>query len=331
MPVPADTTPVRRLVLRWVADRHTRHHGPLTLQRRKIYILPTRYGLLFGAMAVVLLLSAINYGNSMAFAVAFLLMGIGLMDMYHTHQNLLGLMLEPLQAKAIFAGMTANFPLRLHNPSRRPRMSILLESPDGNVTAVDVPGQAQIVAELAVNSKQRGLLSAPRFAVSTRHPLGLFRAWTWMQLEMDCLVYPQPLAKASLPANSLGTEGEQRPTSIAGQDDFNGLREYRQGDSYRHIAWRHVARRDGDPITKIYTHPTSAQLWLDYDELPELTCEERLSHLCRLVLDCESRSIRYGLRVPEQDIAPDLGIQHKESCLRTLALYGLEGTHSHVT
>lgn len=331
MPIPADTTPVRRFVLRWVADRHTRHHGPLSLQRRKIYILPTRYGLLFGAMAVVLLLSAINYGNSMAFAVAFLLMGIGLMDMYHTHQNLLGLTIEPLSAKAIFAGMTAQFPLRLHNPSRRPRMSILLESPDGYVTAVDVPGQAQIVSELTANSKQRGMLSAPRFAVSSRHPLGLFRAWTWMQLEMDCLVYPQPLPKAWLPANGTGVEGEQRPALIEGQDDFNGLREYRQGDPYRHIAWRHMARRDGDPITKIFSHSANAQLWLDYDELPELNREERLSRLCRLVLDCESKSIRYGLRVPGQDIAPDLGIQHKESCLRMLALYGLEGTHSHDT
>ncbi len=310
---------LHRLRERWITDRHPRQASPLSLQRRTIYILPTRHGAYFGVLVALLLLGALNYDNDLAFALAFLLIGIGLVAMYHTHRNLLGLRLEALPAKAVFAGAPMRFPLRLTNPSRRPRLGLALAACADRMIHVDVPGRAQILTELVVDGGRRGLLAAPRFSVSTRHPLGLFGAWTWVHLEMDGLIYPAPLASA------YRLDSVHPPASDA---DFNGLRAYRQGDPYRQLAWRQMARHDGEPITKLFEQPASAELWLDYHDLADGDTEIRLARLCRLVLDCEAKGIRYGLRLPSQCIGPALGLRHAEACLKMLALHGLaEGAH----
>ena len=46
------------------------------LERRSLYILPTREGLYFGAMLGVILIAATNYANGLAYALAFLLASV---------------------------------------------------------------------------------------------------------------------------------------------------------------------------------------------------------------------------------------------------------------
>ena len=63
---------------------------PLTLVRRRLYILPTRAGLTFGALLFLMLLAGLNYGNSLALFLTFLLAGFALVGMQQCHRNLLG-------------------------------------------------------------------------------------------------------------------------------------------------------------------------------------------------------------------------------------------------
>ena len=62
--------------------------------RPKCAIMPTPAGYAFAAMVFALWLGAMNYSNSMGFALAFLLTGIGLVGMHLTHANLLGVELR---------------------------------------------------------------------------------------------------------------------------------------------------------------------------------------------------------------------------------------------
>jgi hypothetical protein len=56
------------------------HVGDLRLDRRRVYILPTRAGLLFGLALFTMLLTAINYALALGYALTFLLAGVGLAD-----------------------------------------------------------------------------------------------------------------------------------------------------------------------------------------------------------------------------------------------------------
>ena len=55
----------------------------MRLERWRIYILPTRAGLLFGLALFTMLLAAINYGLALGFALTFLLASVGLVSMLH--------------------------------------------------------------------------------------------------------------------------------------------------------------------------------------------------------------------------------------------------------
>ena len=68
----------------WVLARVRRQPGPVSIRRQKIYILPTRQGVVFAVMTFVLLLGSMNYSNSLGFALTFLLAGLGLVGMHHT-------------------------------------------------------------------------------------------------------------------------------------------------------------------------------------------------------------------------------------------------------
>ena len=61
------------------------------LGQRQIYILPTRYGVLFAGMLLAMLVGSLNYGSNLGFLYTFLLAGIGLSTILETWRNLLGL------------------------------------------------------------------------------------------------------------------------------------------------------------------------------------------------------------------------------------------------
>lgn len=293
--------------------------GPIVLDRRRVYILPTRHGLLFGAVIIAILLGAINYDNGLAFALAFLLASLGIVSILHTWRNLLGLRVEAGRCTAVFAGEQAHFPLGLRNDSAELRPAIVLAPAGGDVTVHDLaPGLNWV--EVARPATRRGRLALGRFHVATRFPLSLFRAWTPLELAMDCLVYPAPAPQRGLPPGEAGASGSGGDKG-QGQDDFASLRPYHAGDSLRHVHWKTAAREQGIH-TKLFSGEAAQELWLAWDLLPGLDTETRLSRLCRWVLEADAAGIRYGLRLPTRVIAPDFGPGQRRRCLEALALFG---------
>lgn len=306
------------------AAQPTRPQRPLVrLRSRRIYILPTRTGLLFAATLLIMLVGSINYNSSLGHGVTFLLVGIGLASMVQTHRNVAGLRLRSGRAPAVFAGELARFPVHLQADGPD-RVAVALQGADGPPTVGDVAAGDGLESCLTVRrpAHQRGRLSAGRVRVFTEYPMGLFRAWTWVTLDAACIVYPAPETGDVPPPVPYPHEHGSREGSAAGVDDFQGLRGYRPGDSPRRIAWKRLPP-DGDPVTKQFEGQGSSEVWLDWEPLQGLEAERRLSRLCRWVLDCEARGQRYGLRLPGKTVAPDSGALHQRRCLEALALLRL--------
>ena len=112
-----------------VLERHFQRKGiddTRIHNRRRVYILPTRNGFLFAATLMVLFLGAINYNNSLAYVLSFLLGSVSLVGLFFTHRNLAGLIINPAQADPVFAGETAYFPLFIDNRGMLQRLSLKL-------------------------------------------------------------------------------------------------------------------------------------------------------------------------------------------------------------
>jgi len=296
--------------------------GPVTLDRRRIFILPTGHGLVFAGMLLLMLVGSINYALSLGFVLAFLLGGMALVSILHTYRNLAQLTISAGRTMPVFAGQQASFTLCLNNSSATERLAVglMLEKPHSQF--VDIPAGETVYASLTMPAPQRGILRPGRFTIFTRFPLGLFRAWSRLGLDTACIVYPQP-DTAKLPQLT-GIQGRGGKAATAeGSDDFRGMRPYHRGDSLRHVAWKAVAQGRG-MLIKQFSGQTMPELWLDWDDLAGMATEARLSRLCGWVLDAQNAGLSYGLRIPGTTLAPGDGEAHQRACLEALALFGTE-------
>lgn len=294
---------------------------PIVLTQRRVYVLPTRAGLLFAAALLVMLLGAINYNLSLGHALVFLLAGLGIVAILHTFRNLVGISISTGRSEPVFVGEIAHFGLILHNPRDEERRLLHLSLPSGGEDSVDLPPCADAEARLGLPATKRGWLALPRITIETTYPLGLIRTWSYAAPGAHCLVYPQPAAAAPpLPA-SAGDAGYRMQDS-RGSDDFAGLRGHQPADPPRHVAWKAAARQGAAaPLqTKQFSGAGSENLWLDWDATPAtLDAEARLSILARWVLDAADGGYSWGLRLPGTTLPPTR--DHLHACLKALALY----------
>ncbi len=313
----------RQRIDAWVLGRVPRQHGPVTVTRNRVYIVPTRFGWGFALMLLVMLLGAMNYSNSMAFALTFLLGGLGLVCMHHTHANLVQVQLRAGRTRPVFAGEMAHFELLIDNPAARPRYALSCTWARGMAqgSSMDVPAGSYCSHSLAAPAPRRGWLDSAIVEISTEFPLGLFHAWTWAHLDMRCLVFPRPAAPGLPPPLTAG-EGGSLGQARSGQDEFSGLRNYQRGDPLRSIHWKSLPK-SVTPMVKQFSESVERALWLDWSATPGATVEERLSRLVRWVLEADAEGRAYGLDLPDTRIAPGHGEFHRHDCLRALALFQL--------
>jgi uncharacterized protein (DUF58 family) len=297
--------------------------GVIVLVHRRVYILPTRLGWMFAATLGILLAGSINYALSLGFALTFALGGMGFAAMVHTARNLAGMAVSVGRTEPVFAGESAQFRLYLDARASFDRPAILVRHlGSGAQLVLSILAQAIGEAVLAVPTKRRGWLPLGRVMLETRFPLGIFRAWSYVEPEARCLVYPKP-EHSPLPRTSPEAAAGMVRALAPGNEDFTGLRAYQLSDSPRHVAWKSVARTE-QMLTKQFSGEAAVELWLDWALLPDgLSLERRLSRLAGWVVAAERAGARYGLRLPGTEIAPDRGEAHRAACLEALALYRL--------
>jgi len=304
---------------------HTDRQGQITISPRQVYILPTRYGLLFAILVVVILIASINSASNLGFLTGFFLASIGLVSMVLTWWNLAGLRITPLSTEPVFAGNPARFMLRLHNDRSRSRPGIAMGTTAGAAAAsvTDVGGNSESTPGLMLHASRRGILRPGRIRLSTDYPLGLFHAWCYLQTAQQCIVFPSPAREAPR-LTSPDDSGVETGDSGRGADDFIGHRYYRDGDSLQHVDWK-VAARERGLFCKLFGSDRADQLCLDWEALPDVGTEERLRLLSRAILDASDMRMDYSLRLPGKEIEPSRGQRHALQCLTALALFGPDG------
>jgi uncharacterized protein (DUF58 family) len=311
-------------LLQRVRDRRQRRHEnssePAILCLGRIYILPTRNGVLFGLVLAAMLFGAVNYGNSLAYALMFLLTSVAIISILHTHRNLAGLVVQAGLCRPVFAGEPALFPLGLSG-GNTPRFALVIQEAGASEPVItDLDVQVLQWEDIRLPATERGWLERGRVTVSSSFPLGLFRAWSYIDLPQRCLVYPSPEREGPPPFAADG-EGEKQAATTQGSEDFSSLREYRPGDSLKHVHWKALAREQG-LLTKAFTGSGSRNFRLDWDYLSGLGTEARLARLCRWVLWADACGQPYQLAIPGIRIPAAHGGEHRQRCLRALALFG---------
>jgi uncharacterized protein (DUF58 family) len=315
------TTPWRLRLAQWQA-RRSPPAWRVALDHRRIYILPSASGWGYLLTLALVFLAAVNYQNSMAYALAFCLCGLFVVTILHTYRNLSGLVLQAEPPSPVFAGEQGRIGLALESAGRE-HQAIYLGWTAAQLQRCDLgAGEGQRL-QMLLPTTSRGWLRAPRIRVQSHFPLGLLRAWSWVDLGQRVLVYPQAMA-GPLPARSgPAADAEDHGWHVlsTGVDDFQGLQDYRPGDSWRRLHWKAYSRGQA-LLVKAFAEVGGRDPALDFDAVdgPE---EQRLSVLCHWVLELYRQGRPFALRLPGVELPAAMDEPHREASLRALALHGL--------
>lgn len=286
---------------------------PIELHRRRIYIVPTRFGLGFSILLLVMLVGALNYANNAALLLTCLLGAASSTSMLSGFRNLDGLALRQIRAGYAIAGQPIEVMLAVETV--RARQAIRLDMDDES-TAFAVPANETAVVKLLLPTSVRGWQPLPRLRIWTTWPIGLFRAWSWLRPDQSVLVWPLPEAAGPPPR---GPADDARHMRLYRGDELASLREYRPGDPQRHIAWKASAHHD-NLLVKDFELPEHRPQWqLDWRQLRAMDNESRIARLARWVGEAQAQRRTYSLWLPGTEIAAGSGPLHYAHCMNALA------------
>ncbi|MEW7866666.1 DUF58 domain-containing protein [Aeromonas diversa] len=285
----------------------------ITLSRHNLFILPTRLGWLFLLTLFSIFLLGANYQSNLVLLLAYSMGSLLLVTMQLTHRNLSGLRLAGSSPQLGEVGCPAPLPITLSGHAR----ALVITQNDSQLHLAESHSGVQTLT-LALMGARRGRLPLERLRIESCYPLGLFRCWSLLDLELSLWLAPSPLAAPLLDPEG---EGEQdvphvRPAPIG---DFHELRPYQRGEPQSRIAWRQLARGRG-LLSKRFSEGGGAPDCLTLGRVRG-DLEQRLAtlawwcqHLCH-----EGHPFTLVLEAPQ---GPDASAAFLRECRWALARYG---------
>lgn len=306
---------------RWV-QRRIPAQTSVELGQRSIFILPSREGTLFIVALAAMFIGGVNYQNSLIMGLTFFLTGLLLVAILQTFRNLSGINFGSEPSEPGFVDDFVMYTITLQSSKKKyshESIQIGFVRLDRQTCAVECGEISKV--KLFISAKKRGLQKPGRLLVQTSYPLGLLRAWSWVDLKLEGLVYPKPLEGPKPMQGIAADENHEAELKTIGVDDFSGLNSYQPGDPLSRVYWKVLAR--GLPLaTKSFEQPMTEASWLCRDTVTG-GLEEQLQVLTFWVLKLTQSQAPFGLDLGSHRIPVNSGEEHKRVCLEALALYGL--------
>ena len=346
---------------RWFAKRAPKSDSA-TLNLRNVYIFFSREGLLFAVLLAITFIAGINYGNNLVLGLCFYLISVWLISFHVTFAHISGLKVQLVDVTMAEVGKPVWVTLKVLNTSRQPRRQLMLRfDQDSEVgTGLDALEfklgtkqkhrksitsdrsehanaaknqqksvllsclQDEQMIRLPIKTCVRGQLELPRLQVKTVYPLGIMRAWSYVYFAQLAWVYPKPLtfdwqtqySQANSKDLPLGGQYTQ------GQDDFDRLDSYIEGESLARVSWAHVARGQG-MLTKHFGDPIGHEQLLAYNDMPAATHEQKLAQLAYGALTLGQLNVPFKMQLADdQAFETDMlgqGEIFAQACLLRLA------------
>lgn len=299
--------------LRWFKPG-PRDAQPVRIANRRIYVIPTQFGLFIGFALAALNLGSLNYNNNAALLLGFVVISLCNNALISGHLSLLGLQLRSQTPAPVFAGKPLQIQVAITPRHQEPQAFTLRYAEHQQHFTL---GAEESSACLSIATHQRGAFLIDRISLNTVQPLGLARAWCYLNLQEHVWIYPHPAGKALNTWLAVSEHGQGRSARQKSEQPHH-LREYRSGDSRKQIAWK-ASARSGQLQVREYEPASADDLLLDWAQLADLEYEARISQLCLWVLQAEQKQRRYGLKIPGKQIAVGTGETHQRHCLEALA------------
>ncbi len=264
--------------------------------------------LIFIAFCLVFLLQAYMHNNNIVYLFIFFVVGIVLNNYFLTKKNIKGLEFFFINIENQFAKESLKIHIRVENRTEIDRYDIHIN----DEISFSIPANSKKEIILTKLYPKRGKYKLEPLIVTSSFPLYLFdQYYAELDLNQEIIIYP-------------AKEGESldkffgKEKSIYGErEDFKGVREYRESDSFSQIHWKSLAK--GKLMTKEYYYEIERDTYdFDYNRISG-DIEKRLSQLTLWVIEANKKGYNYRVKLPNR-ILNSLDYSLKE-ILTTLALF----------
>ncbi|HHQ4571747.1 TPA: DUF58 domain-containing protein [Aeromonas veronii] len=301
---------------RWL-DRRIPPARQITLGTHSLFILPTRMGLLYLLVLLAIYLLGTNYQNNLVLLVAYCLGSLFMAAMWLTHRNLLGL--ELLGGPQVLGEAGSQLPIRILVQSPRPVLAIRFSLNEGTLWLAQADAVPRTLI-LPVSGSRRGPLPLGRLRVESRYPLGLFRCWSLLDLQLEGWLAPKPAFGALRGEHATESEGHQGQPAPAPLGDFDTLRTHQTGEPLSRVAWKQLAQGRG-LLSKQFHEPLQDDTHLTLQRVTGGDLEQRLAVLAWWCTDYGKRGIPFTLTLANQTLGPDSGAAFVQRSLLALARF----------
>ncbi|HEY7666812.1 MAG TPA: DUF58 domain-containing protein [Actinomycetota bacterium] len=216
-------------------------------RRRRAFRLRKRAAALMGG-AVVLFLLGTNVQAGWLFVLSALLLGTVIAGAMLPGRMLRGIRIERRAPAEVHQGDEAYVELVVSNPTRRLRAGIVADDPMFSPASFEVgtlrPGERVELGAVRV-AERRGPQEGGTVTLRSAAPFGVAERRRSAPAPAPCLVLPKvwPLgALAFVDAAATTERALHSAPRRGGGPEFLGVREYRSGDSMRHVHWPSTAR-----------------------------------------------------------------------------------------
>jgi uncharacterized protein (DUF58 family) len=208
-------------------------------------IRPTKVGIWFVALTLLIGVAATNTGNNALYMVVALMMAALVVSGVLSRNDVRKVEVEVTPPEELFARSPAAFQVEIRNRSPLlPRWLLLISFSDQAPTLLCewLPRKGSRSAVVELEFPGRGLHRLASAHLATLFPLGLFRKGMRQRLDREVMVFPSLISGQHAVRRSASVIGDTQDSRAGWGHDLHSLRILRPGDDPRRIHWKQTAR-----------------------------------------------------------------------------------------
>lgn len=240
--------------------------------KTKIFIYPNLNGLGLALFIFFNFLIAVFYENNFGLLLSIIIFFIFFISIFVSHQNLNNINFKETAEYFLESEKNEKLSMIIVNSSNDKKLNIDIDYDNKIIGNFDFINKINIFSH-PMKFKERGIFSLKKFCIKSIYPFGVIRTKIYVHLRSFIYVYP----KAIRPPENLLNEFNLSNHNIVNHD-FDGIEEFRRGDSLSKIAWKKSTINQKKNVKKFKDPKKDQKFILDLNKYPNIPFELLLSY-----------------------------------------------------
>lgn len=267
-------------------------------------------------------MAAVNTGNNLIYLIDAVLLGFMGVSGFFGKRNIDRLKVEIFFPEEIYAKRPFPLKVRVVNEKKFfPSFLLYFAFREEKVLIPFLEKKGVVSFHIKSVFEKRGVQTIDGIYVFSSFPFGFFTRLRRLNVKRDIIVFPEPKKNPAL-SYEKGPHhlNKGKNNGLPLNEEIISFRDYTFGDPLKLIHWK-LSAKTGDLKVKNLAPPLENSIIIDFDNLPIIDIEERLSYVTYAILEAQNRKRPIGLKLNGRFFEPTASKSKILNMLKELALY----------